>query len=101
MNTTSSEPAYSSFSSSRIGAIILQGMHLPAPRSRSNGSFASAAVSIAVVESAGLFGVVESGGLAGFAQGSVYLLATWPGTVCDNAAATTAISSNRSPEWQR
>ena len=38
MNSTSIRPAYSFFSSSRIGAIILHGMHLPAPRSTSRGS---------------------------------------------------------------
>ena len=33
-------PAYSFFNSSRMGAIILHGMHLPAPRSTSLGSLA-------------------------------------------------------------
>ena len=42
MKSTSIAPAYSGLSSSRMGAIILQGMHLPAPRSRSKGSFAPA-----------------------------------------------------------
>ena len=43
MNSTSSRPAYSDFSSLRTGAIILQGMHLSAPRSMSLGSFADSA----------------------------------------------------------
>ena len=37
MNSTSKTPAYSAFSSSRMGAIILQGMHCPAPRSSNRG----------------------------------------------------------------
>src|ERR1035437_3005065 len=40
MNSTSILPAYSFFSSSRIGAIFLHGMHLPAPRSISRGTAA-------------------------------------------------------------
>src|ERR1035437_8254415 len=42
MNSTFIRPAYSFFNSSRMGAIILQGIHLPAPKSRSFGSLALA-----------------------------------------------------------